>query len=417
LKIRGSGTRNKKKTKKNDKAKKKKRLIQRSFQFAHLEAGEGSEADSNGDNDEDTQSEASQEPDQGDGVSMDDADFLIPHISEYREKRQQRLQKPSRNRALQEALTKLTRLELLQKGGGGGGGPSNSNRKRPLSYGEADDDEEEEEEEEEEEDSIQDLEELLVRREEEVEEANEKEVDNDLPSTKKFSLRRYEFLYAVSFSGELKSVSNTLPRAVAVLSNSKRLFLGHLNVMLRCLDPAKAELCYIDTDSCVFSLTFSDLTRCLKPSKLEEWQRANLLADETAELSCHGKMKEEGLFARGQFKTLKIYRLYTQEEREQEQKQLKLEASYTRCKGIGRRVATKLPDSAFDSANVDRLVVHRNTLRPTRVGEIVMQHEARSLAVPFNLKRFVTSGALHSFPLAGPNTDKLTGSLSDSDLD
>ena len=197
----------------------------------------------------------------------------------------------------------------------------------------------------------------------------------------------YRFLYAVSISGQRKSVLNSLARAVAVLSNSKKLFLGHLNIMFRCLDPRKAELCYVDTDSCIWSLSEPGLDLCLRPERVKEWEEASIIANEEGAKSCHGLMKLEGMYRAGLFKNIKIYRLF-QDDRS---------PVYTRCKGVGRNTASHISDDYFfQSSRPPRLVVHRSTLRPTRAGEIHLVRESKSLAVPFNLKRRVDETGLHS---------------------
>ena len=224
-------------------------------------------------------------------------------------------------------------------------------------------------------------------------------------SDKKISYT-YKFLYSVTVSGEDKQIFNCLPKAVAVLSNSKRLFLGHISLMMRCLDPCLAELCYIDTDSCIWSLSRKTLTECLLPEMKSSWTRANILANEDGEASCHGKMKLEGLFSAGKFKSLKIYRLYNSRDSSSSSSSNALRSSaelrpaYTRCKGINRYLADKLPDKGFDSFERSKIVVHRSSLKPTRKGEILMTHDSRSLAVPFNLKRHVTSDGKHSLPFS-----------------
>jgi len=222
----------------------------------------------------------------------------------------------------------------------------------------------------------------------------------------------YHFLYAVCLSGEDKRIFNNLPKAVAVLSNSKRLFLGHLSSMMRCLDPCLAELAYVDTDSCIWSLTRERLEDCLLPSRAAEWRRLDLIADEAGSASCHGKMKLEGTFVAGRFRTMKIYRLYKiDEEKESEEKEggsrQRLFTAYTRCKGVNRYIATRLPDFGFDSSSSNRLIVHRNTLRPTRKGEILLAHESRSVSVPFNLKRKVCEDGYHTLPFSGAPGPKL----------
>jgi len=220
---------------------------------------------------------------------------------------------------------------------------------------------------------------------------------------------KYTFLWAVVTDGSRKRIFNTLPRAVAVLSNSKRLFLGHVSLMLECLDPRLAELCYIDTDSCVWSQTHSDIDSCILPAKKAKWQAAEIIADESGLVSCHGKLKLEGLFDGGLFKTLKIYRLFNRSSSSSavEDEAETWRVAYTRCKGIARWAADKLPSDQFDPLapvprEASRLAVHRNCLRPSRAGEIRLYHETRSPALPFNLKRWVTADGLHTLALGLP---------------
>jgi len=224
-----------------------------------------------------------------------------------------------------------------------------------------------------------------------------------LPFTKEKKIQNtqnsfsYHFLYMVSISGSEKTIFNNLPKAVGVLSNSKRLFLNHISVMLKCLDPCLAELTYVDTDSCVWSLSKKKLEDCILKTKRDEWISANIIADEKGTLSCHGKLKLEGMFAAGQFRTIKIYRLYKENEELEGKKMI---PAYTRCKGVNRYIATRLPNESFDSIHPQSLIVHRSALRPTQTGEIHMIHEARSVTCPFNLKRYVCNDGYHTLPFS-----------------
>ena len=221
------------------------------------------------------------------------------------------------------------------------------------------------------------------------------------PKRKKRRRCTYNLLYAVSVSGQQKQIKNCLPAAVSILSNSKKLFLGHLNVMLKCLDPALAEICYIDTDSCMWSLTFKNLEDCILPEMRDFFYAQNILADEQGTASCHGKMKLEGTFKAGHFKTIKIYRLFSDNDNTAAAAAADpSSAVYTRCKGVNRWLAGKLSDSAFDSDNLDKITIHRSALRPSRTGEMLIVHESRSLAAPFNLKRHVTRDGYHTLPIS-----------------
>lgn len=208
---------------------------------------------------------------------------------------------------------------------------------------------------------------------------------------------KYSFLYSMVVSGVGKQIKNCIPRGVAVLSNSKTIILSHVSTMLNCLDPKLAEICYMDTDSCIFSLTHENIEDNLLPEKKEEWKLLDIIADESGDKTCHGKMKLEGTFKVGLFKALKIYRLFSSSEFEKERKE---KTCYTRCKGVNRYIATLIPNSVFDQQRLNQVVVHRSCLRPSRTGEMLIAHECKSLAAPFNLKRHVTSDGLHTFPIS-----------------
>lgn len=198
----------------------------------------------------------------------------------------------------------------------------------------------------------------------------------------------YDFLYSVIVSGKEKPIKNSLPKAVSILSNSKKLFLSHIQLLLECLDPRLAELCYIDTDSCIFSLTNSQIEDCLIDEKKEFFISKAILADETSRNSFHGKLKCEGVYEGGHFRTIKIYRLYSKKD------------LYTRCKGVNRNQADKLPNTTFDNNDLSINTIERRALRPTAAGEMCITHESRSLACPINLKRYVMPDGVHTIPLS-----------------
>ena len=214
---------------------------------------------------------------------------------------------------------------------------------------------------------------------------------------KKASRYKYSFLYSMVVSGVGKQIKNCIPRGVAVLSNSKTIILSHVNTMLECLDPRLSEICYMDTDSCIFSLTHEKLEDNLLIEKMDHWKTSDIIADESGDKTCHGKMKLEGTFKVGLFKALKIYRLFSSVEFEKERRE---KSCYTRCKGVNRNIATLIPNSVFDQERLNQVVVHRSCLRPSRTGEMLIAHECKSLAAPFNLKRYVTGDGLHTFPIS-----------------
>lgn len=201
---------------------------------------------------------------------------------------------------------------------------------------------------------------------------------------------KFDFLYSVIVSGEDRPINNSIPKAVAILSNSKKLFLSHIQILLECLDPALAELCYIDTDSCIFSFTHSSLLKCIKKDKLTYFLNKNIIVtNENCKKSFHGKLKCEGVYAGGRFRTIKIYRLYNNSD------------LYTRCKGVNRFQADTLPNSTFNNFDQNVTTIKRRTLKPTPAGEMCIAQESLSLACPANLKRYVLPPhGLHTLPLS-----------------
>ena len=221
------------------------------------------------------------------------------------------------------------------------------------------------------------------------------------------NLIRVSCLYAIDVSGEDRQLFNNLPKAVAVLGNSKRLFFSHLLTMFECLDPALAELCYVDTDSCLWSFSYESIEDCLLKDKLALWRARSIVADEESEISCHGKMKLEGVYKAGLFRTAKIYRLFD-------------ETPYTRCKGVNRHQANRLLDRHFDVDWNNATIIHRTCLKPSRTGEIVIAREAKRMSVPFNLKRYVTDDGIHTVPfskLADQDNDNNDNDDDDGDDD
>ena len=95
----------------------------------------------------------------------------------------------------------------------------------------------EEEEEEEMEDGGCDDDELFLRDLETREQRDEE----DAPKY------QYQVLYAVTVPNTDCSISNSLPTAAAILSNSKEMFLSKIHALLMAADPAALEVVYTDT--------------------------------------------------------------------------------------------------------------------------------------------------------------------------
>ena len=222
----------------------------------------------------------------------------------------------------------------------------------------------------------------------------------------------FKFLYTATVSGKYKKISNCIPRAVAILSNSKKIFLGLVIQLLRASDPAKVEPVYCDTDSIILSCSHSRLEDNLKPGGREALESAQIIGREDSKTSIHGKLKLEGVFCSGFFRALKVYRLFEEVELEEEleleevvnearhPEMRGLKSVYTRCKGISRNLANLVETDQFAPSPNSRenLQVHKSSLRPTRAGEMIIQLERKTLAQPYNYKRRVDEFGIHSFP-------------------
>lgn len=213
----------------------------------------------------------------------------------------------------------------------------------------------------------------------------------------------FRYLFRVDSSGKDKPVHNALCKAVAVLSNSKRLFFDRVLTLLECLDPAQSEVLYTDTDSVLLSLARPKLRDCVRPEMLTRWDQSDILVDETSPLSQHGKLKVEGTYRGARFRALKMYRLYP-EGRSMDadcDSVDEVAPAETRCKGVSRRVASQLEDSVFDPRTFnDKRVVTRTALQPTAGCEMEIIRQSRSMTGPYNFKRYVTSDGLHTLPFS-----------------
>jgi hypothetical protein len=217
-------------------------------------------------------------------------------------------------------------------------------------------------------------------------------------------------LYTVTVTGKYKRISNCIPRAVSILSNSKRLFLNLVLCLLRASDPARVEPVYCDTDSIILSCQFPLLEQNLREGGREYLEEMQVVGSEHSATSIHGKLKLEGVFCAGLFRALKVYRLFEENEEgnfldSEEVEQLcpslaSLKTVYTRCKGISRSLAGKIDTSEFAPLLVSEssLKIHKSSLRPTRAGEMTIQMERKTLAQPYNFKRTVCPDGIHSLP-------------------
>ena len=250
--------------------------------------------------------------------------------------------------------------------------------------------------------------------EDEDSEMSNEELDGDLEEAllaeaKSVPTCNYKFLFLVTVSGKYKRINNCISRAVSILSNSKKIFLGLVLGLLRQADPALVEPVYCDTDSIILSCTHKRLEDNLVEGGEERLLEAKVIGSEDSVTSIHGKLKLEGTFTAGSFRALKVYRLFSSEqlaETEEEADPMypdmsQLSTVYTRCKGISRGLANVVETREFGPSldfSSEILQAYKASLRPTRAAEMVIQLERKSLAQPYNYKRKVDEDGIHSLP-------------------
>ncbi len=88
----------------------------------------------------------------------------------------------------------------------------------------------------------------------------------------------------------------------AILGLSKVIFYDHILHFLRTLDPSKAELAYLDTDSIILALSEDELDQCVERDLREEYEerRGSTFVDESSQLHQTGKLKVEMVASSGE---------------------------------------------------------------------------------------------------------------------
>jgi hypothetical protein len=184
-----------------------------------------------------------------------------------------------------------------------------------------------------------------------------------------------QLLYALTRSGEDSRIVNVLQMSSWILAQSRFVFFGILSHLMNVLDPAKAQLCYIDTDSCLYATAHADVADCLRPS-LDPSVLDCVMADPGHAVHQGGKLKHESVHTAGLFRCPKCYYLAGRDD------------EVKRMRGVQRRVHFHLCPAHFGQ-DVDKnvTVTHSRNLRPTRGFQMTLQQEDKSLSHSLNFKR------------------------------
>jgi len=149
-------------------------------------------------------------------------------------------------------------------------------------------------------------------------------------------------------------------------------------LMTQLLDPRLAELCYTDTDSCLWTTAYPTLEECLRPGADPEALR-RLLVDPDSQLQQGGRLKLEGTYTSGLFRSPKCYAL---------RNRLDEDASCRRMRSVARRTQALLHPHHFgQNPDTQGVVVGRVALRPTKGFQMTLQEEYQRTTHGFNFQR------------------------------
>ena len=213
-------------------------------------------------------------------------------------------------------------------------------------------------------------------------------------------------LYAITKNNDTAKIQNICQLAAAILSNSKVLFFDCLFFFFRCFSPKRAEICYLDTDSAIYSISRIDLEELVEKKHLDEYRDnvGNYLHLGEADIPAHGKFKIETICESGLFHSSKCYWLgkAVDIEKEREEKRGKKRKrdddndeseapSMKRFKGTSRGVQDSLQKKHFDLNKETGLPVggfaNRTKLAATGGFEMLMVGESKALVNPITIKR------------------------------
>ncbi len=212
-----------------------------------------------------------------------------------------------------------------------------------------------------------------------------------------------ELLFAVTRRNPDAAIFNLSELAASVLCSSRLIFFSHILFLLTVMDPTRAQLCYLDTDSLMWFVRHRRLEDNVRREFLPLFERYRnaILEDEDSPWAQNNRLKLEGVFGGSLFTTLKCYTLLPLEENEGDE-------PVKKTKGIGRVPREKMTpahfllpapsrdDNAAAAAQDERPLTASWVLRATRGLTMTMHVRSARLPNPNNFKRYcvVTNLAL-----------------------
>ena len=200
-----------------------------------------------------------------------------------------------------------------------------------------------------------------------------------------------ELVFAVTRRNPDAAIFNLSELAASVLCSSRLIFFSHILFLLTVLDPTRAQLCYLDTDSLMIFVRHRKFEDNLRPEflRLFERHRNAVLEDADSPWAQNNRLKLEGVFGGSLFTTLKCYTLLPLEEEGEHEEEVK------KTKGIGRvprekmnRALFSLPPPGADASEDSRPLTASWVLRATRGLTMTMHVRTARLPNPTNFKRF-----------------------------
>ncbi len=224
--------------------------------------------------------------------------------------------------------------------------------------------------------------------------------------------RQEEVIYSITQHNSKAKLQNAALAAAQILSSSRCTFYSIILFILSCLSPRLAQLAYIgksttlvvkaaililsflDTDSMYLFTHFPNLVDNVRPEKRDvfERHRDDIFERSNSDLCQVGKMKSEGIWSSGYFRTLKTYLLIPHSKEEER---------VIKAKGTPRSVNKKLEIENFISplpVRSDREEKKREamtafwSLRPTAGFNMCLSVQTRIAPSGINYKRYSMVG-------------------------
>ena len=206
-------------------------------------------------------------------------------------------------------------------------------------------------------------------------------------------------MYLLKYKQTTAKISNLLQIGATILGYSRVIFYTQIYHLLNLLDSRKAELCYCDTDSIMLFLSSANLRECVKDGRLEEFEQIHheIFVDPLSKVTQCGRLKLEGFFQSGFFRSVKSYVLnpFPHEKTKR----------VVKSKGIAKLVREKLPDEAFhimdkedhltspkcgEKRKQEDMFFQNLCLHPTMSDQIFLSVKRRKMANAINCKRRLT---------------------------